>query len=527
MSISLGIVLVVGYLVVPHAGKKVSKPQSSQSSNSTSVKPSPDIKTSSNTSPATKGSSVSKSVAVSHPTSEQKRYYLLSAPNDPYYASAWYLQSVNAPAAWATTTGSSSVTVADIDTGFALSHQDLSAHWKLNSGETGGGKETDGIDNDDNGYVDDWRGWDFSRNSYVGDPGDNNPQAGTTAPNGDGTSHGTETAGLIGAVGNNGTGTTAVSQNVSILPLQVIDDTGSGYSDAVANAIYYAVRQGVDVINMSLGTSGNDPIVEQAVDYAHTHDVVVVAAAGNCGNAGATGPCAGQAQGYITFPASYDKVMAVGATDSNSTRASFSSYGPRLDVVAPGSGSIVSPTWVNGNGTTAYATSLYGTSYASPIVASSVALIKSIRPSSTVDDMRALIMADATKLSSMSGSFYSTSYGHGMLNVNQAITVAGDLNATGEVTPTLAQAGGAQSERSFSSSETLGSGCQISSGSWCSVWLRNTGTYNERYLPYTKADISGTLGWSYNSSSLTNGNWEVRARDGSTVSDTPYNLFKK
>jgi hypothetical protein len=87
---------------------------------------------------------------------------LLNTPNDPYYSSAWYLQSVNAPAAWATTTGSSEITVANIDTGFALGHQDLVDHWKFNLAEYGGGKESDGIDNDNNGYVDDYRGWDFT-----------------------------------------------------------------------------------------------------------------------------------------------------------------------------------------------------------------------------------------------------------------------------------------------------------------------------------------------------------------------------
>lgn len=522
-----GVILVVGYVTAPRGvtnAPQPQKPSAQAQSPALSTQPKAVSPTSPNMAKPNPGKNAK---VVSHSFSQQKRYYLLSAPNDPYYASSWYLQSVNAPAAWATTTGSTSVTVADIDTGFALAHQDLSAHWKINSGESGGGKESDGIDNDGNDYVDDWRGWDFSRNLYVGDPGDNDPQAGTTDPAGDGTSHGTETAGLIGAIGNNGVGTAAISQNVSILPLQVIDDSGSGYSDAVANAIYYAVAQGVDIINMSLGTSGNDPIVEEAVDYAHAHDVVVVAAAGNCGNAGATGPCAGQARGYITFPASYDKVIAVGATDVNSARASFSSYGPRLDVVAPGSGTIVSPTWVNGNGTTAYATSLYGTSYASPIVASSVALIKSLRPNSTVDDIRALIMADTTKLSGMSGSFYSTSYGHGLLNIGQAITVASELNNSGEVVPILAQAGGVSSEHSFGSSDTLGSGCESDTGIWCSVWLRNTGTYNERFLPYTKVGGSGSVGWNYSSGTLTAGNWEARARDGNTVSDTPYILFRK
>lgn len=453
----------------------------------------------------------------------QKRYYLLNTPNDPYYSSAWYLQSVNAPAAWATTTGSSEITVANIDTGFALGHQDLVDHWKFNLAEYGGGKESDGIDNDNNGYVDDYRGWDFTSAGQ----GDNSPQAGTTNPAGTGTSHGTETAGLVGAVGDNSIGTTAISQNVSILPLQVINDNSSGWTDAVASAIIYAVDQNVNVINMSLGTSGDDPVVRDAIDYAYDNNVVVVAAAGNCGNAGTGGVCTGSPTGFITFPASYNRVIAVGATTNTNARASFSSYGQRLDVVAPGSGTIVSPTWTSGNSTSAYATTLYGTSYASPIVASSVALIRSIRPTSTVDDVRALVMAGASKLSGMSGSFYSTAYGHGLLDVNKVITVVSDLNSSNEVVPGLMQSGGVTAEQSYGTSDTIGSGCEIDSGLWCTVWFRDSATNNERYLPYTKVGVSRKTGWNFNSGVLDSGYWEVRARDGSTVSDTPYTLFRK
>ncbi|MBP9738890.1 S8 family serine peptidase, partial [Candidatus Saccharibacteria bacterium] len=388
------------------------------------------------------------------PGAAQKRYYTLAAPNDPRYGAAWYLQTVNAPSAWDTTTGSSAVTVAVIDTGFALAHQELTDRWSLNLGDL-----VDGLDNDGNGYTDDYLGWDFVTD-------DSSPQAGELDPNGSGTSHGTEVSGLVGATGNNSIGTSAISWNTSIMPLQVIDDSGSGYSDDVAEAIYYAVDRGVDVINMSLGTSGDDPIVRAAVDYAFDSNVVVVAAAGNCGNAGSTGACTGQPTGYITFPASYNRVIAVGATTSTSARANFSSYGERLDVMAPGSGSIVSPTWVNGNGTSSYAENIYGTSYASPIVASSVALIKSIRPSSSVDDVRALVMAGAAKISSMSGSFYTQGYGHGMLDVGKMVTIASDLNTSGEQVPELFQAGGVQSEHSYGTADTIGSGCTDSALTW-------------------------------------------------------------
>lgn len=450
---------------------------------------------------------------------QEKKYYVLADPNDTYYSSQWYLQTVRAPQAWSTTTGSPSVKVAVIDTGFALSHSDLTASWQYNSGEQGSGKETDGIDNDGNGYVDDYRGWDFFSS-------DNSPQAGSVNPAGEGVSHGTEVAGLVGARGNNGIGVTAVSQTVSVLPLQVLSDDGTGYSDDIADAIRYAVDSGVNVINMSLGTNGDDPIVRSAVDYAANNNVVVVAAAGNCGNS-TIGMCAGEVAGYITFPGSYNRVIAVGATTAANQRASFSSYGERLDVMAPGSDTIISPTWSSTNGTSLYSSSLYGTSYASPIVASTAALIRSIRPSSSVDDIRALLMAGASKQPGMNGIFYTQDYGHGIIDVAKAITVGSELNISGEQAPQLQQTGSSQSEHSFNPTEQMSSGCISLASTWCTAWLRSTESNSERYLPYTKTNGSGAVGWSWSGSTLNRGEWVVRARQGSTVSTTPYVLFRK
>ncbi len=449
----------------------------------------------------------------------QKRYYLLDTPNDTYYGSTWYFTNINAPAAWNYTNNSSSITVADIDSGFALNHQDLTSQWALNAGESGGGKETNGIDDDEDGYVDNYRGWDFVNN-------DNQPQAGTLNTSGAGVSHGTETAGLVGATSNNSLGVASVARNVKILPLQVIDDNGNGFSDDVAQAIIYAVDHGVKVINMSLGTNGDDPVVRAAVDYAFQNNVVVVAAAGNCGNS-SSGACSGQVAGYVTFPANYNRVIAVGASDSNNTRASFSSYGERLDIMAPGSGTLLSTTYSAANGTSLYASTLYGTSYASPIVASSAALIRSIRPSTSIDDVRALLMGGTTKLSTMSGAFYTQNYGHGLLNIGKSIQIGSELNTSGEVAPALQQTGGPASEHIYASSDTLGSGCIDTALTWCTVWLRNDTTNYERFLPYTKTSAGGVAGWNFNAAALNTGAWESRARQGDILSVSPYLLLKK
>ncbi len=441
---------------------------------------------------------------------QEKKYYVLADPNDTYYSSQWYLQTVRAPQAWSTTTGSPGVKVAVIDTGFALSHGDLTASWQYNSGEQGGGKETDGIDNDGNGYVDDYRGWDFFSS-------DNSPQAGSVNPSGEGVSHGTEVAGLVGAKGNNGVGVTAVSQSVSILPLQVLSDEGTGYSDDIANAIRYAVDSGVAVINMSLGTNGDDPIVRSAVDYAADHNVVVVAAAGNCGNS-TIGMCAGEVAGYITFPGSYNRVIAVGATTAANQRASFSSYGERLDVVAPGSGTIISPTWSSTNGTSLYSSSLYGTSYASPIVASTAALIRSIRPSTSVDDVRALLMAGASKQPGMNNLFYTQDYGHGIVDVAKAIAVASELNASIEQTPSIFSDSEVRPQHDFGLSETFAKGCSAPPNTWCTVSLSSEQTNFERYFPYSRVGSDSTVSWIYNQASLSPGDWKARARQGNSLS---------
>jgi subtilisin family serine protease len=121
---------------------------------------------------------------VSGTSVEPERVYrALLVPNDPIYPQ-WYTDKISAPQAWDVSTGTSAVTIAVIDTGFALDHQDLTGRWATNAAEMGGGKETNGIDDDGNGYIDDWRGWDFAQ-------GDNNPNVGSVDTNGDFVTHGT------------------------------------------------------------------------------------------------------------------------------------------------------------------------------------------------------------------------------------------------------------------------------------------------------------------------------------------------
>jgi subtilisin family serine protease len=445
-------------------------------------------------------------------------YYPLLSPNDPGFTTSWALQNVNAVPAWSITTGNSQTIVAVIDTGFALNHEDLAGNWATNSGEMGmtkpgdrcwtgtpQDKQTNNCDNDGDGYKNNWRGWNF----YLGD---NNPMAGRTNPSGVAVGHGTETSGLVGATGNNGLGIATINWHTKIMPLQVLSDDGPGYTSDIVAAIHYAVDHGASVINMSLGGFDFDPAMKAATDYAYSHNVVVVAAAGNCGTGTEQG-CQGYPAGAMGYPALNDHVVSVGASDINNQRASFSSYGPALSVVAPGSGSIVSPTWTPTNDTSLYAGTLYGTSFASPQVASLASLIKSIRPNSSVDDIRGLLMATATKLPAMNGNPFTNEYGHGIINAGSAVSIANSLNATSS-TPQLLQAGDASSEHSFTSSDFLGSGCATTAATYCAIWLRDNYSGLERYLPYQQLSSNFSTGWSWSGSMLPSGSWDIQAIQG-------------
>ena len=457
-------------------------------------------------------------------------YYALLMPNDPYAQSSWALQTTSTPSAWNQTTGAS-VVVAVIDSGFALNHEDLKQQWYQNHGETGTtksgdrcwtgaaqNKTTNNCDDDANGYVDDVTGWNFVAST-------NNPQAGQFNAAGAAVSHGTETAGLAGATSNNGLGIASFNWGTRLMPLQALNDDGAGYTSDVIAALYYAVDNGAQVVNMSLGGSEPDAAMQTAIDYAYDHDVVVVAAAGNCGSGQELG-CDPSKPGAMSYPALSQHVIAVGASDSANARASFSSYGPGLDVIAPGSGSIVSPMWQPGNQTTSYAGSLYGTSFATPFVTSLAALIKSARPSTPVNDITALIDGSAQKVSAMAGKPYTLQHGHGLINSNSAITIATALNASSS-TPTLRQTGNAVSEHSFSPNSGMASGCEVTSGTYCTAWFHNETTGYDRYLPYTKANADGITGWSWTGDLLQSDLWSVRAVQGASTSSTPYLLFSK
>jgi len=325
---------------------------------------------------------------------QPNRYVSLNAttPDDPMFAQDWGLDNtgqsvqsamgtadadIDAPEAWDQTTGSANVVVGVVDTGVDYTHADLAANIWTNPGETGGGKESNGVDDDGNGYVDDWHGWNFGL-------GTNDPI--------DLVGHGTHVAGTIGAAGDNGTGVAGVNWNVQIMPLRVADANGALSDAGVAAAFAYAGRMGAQVVNASLGGSYTSSAELAAINGAP--NTLFVVSAGNSNQnikTTAVSPC--------TLPAA--NVLCVGATGPTDARASFSNYAPtQVDIAAPGV-NILST--LPGDQYGYY----NGTSMASPHVAGVAALVFAAYPTRSVAAVEAAILNGADRKTALTTYFAS------------------------------------------------------------------------------------------------------------------------
>ena len=195
--------------------------------------------------------------------------------------------------------------------------------------------------------------------------------------------HGTHCAGVIAAGGNNGLDITGVCWNTKIMALKFLDSTGNGSSDDAIKAIEYAVDNGADVLSNSWGGGGYSKALKDAIDYAHSQGVIVVAAAGN------------DSSQQIQYPAGYNNVIAVAATDSNDEKASFSNYGNWVDIAGPGVDILSLRAEGTSMGTTydSYTTIASGTSMTCPHVAGACALLISVNTPLTGDTARDVLMA--------------------------------------------------------------------------------------------------------------------------------------
>ncbi|KZY62931.1 hypothetical protein A3742_07460 [Oleiphilus sp. HI0071] len=322
-----------------------------------------------------------------------------NAVNDTLGALQWNVDQIKAPDAWAASTGAG-VRVAVIDTGVSSTHEDLLGNVLFNEG------------------------YDFVSNSLNGD-GDGR-DGDSSEPSG-GTFHGTHISGLIAAESNNSAGIAGIAYDADIIPIRVLDQTGSGSAFDIADGIRYAaglrttdgliLSPRVDVINLSLGLNADSFVIADAVRDAVAAGVVVIAAAGN------------DASDAAFYPAQYPEVFGVGSVNHQGFRSLFSNFGQNVSLMAPG-GTDTSSIYFDGIDDDIlgpFATSQYaffvGTSFAAPHVTAVVALMKQLNPSLDSVSFASLLNRGVLTDVRESGAFY----GRGVINAEKAVAVSGGL----------------------------------------------------------------------------------------------------
>ncbi len=309
-------------------------------------------------------------------------------PNDTYYSYQWHMPAISTESAWDLNSGSG-VLVGIIDTGVAYEDYDT----YLQAPDLAG-----------TSFV---AGYDFVNNdSHANDDG----------------AHGTHVCGTIAQTTNNSLGCAGVGFSATIMPIKVLDNSGSGYLSDVADGIYYAADNGCQVINMSLGGSSGSTTLHNAIQYADNAGVTIVASAGNSGNS------------TPNYPAAYEECISVSATRYDDTRPSYSTYGSTVDICAPGGDlsvdqngdgygdGVLQQTHADGNPTDFGYYFYEGTSMAAPHVTGSAALVISAAGGSlSPAEVRNILEGTATDLGATGWDQY---YGHGKVNAYAAVLEA-------------------------------------------------------------------------------------------------------
>ncbi len=278
---------------------------------------------------------------------------------DPSYSQQWYHQIIGTEDAWKVTTGSDNIVVAVIDDGIDLHHRDLKGQ--------------------------------------IISPYDVVLNSKSRISTGE---HGTHVSGIIASTMNNGVGGTGIAPHVKIMPINVFDGEDALYSDVIIG-IQYAIEQDADIINLSIGGTEPSEMLNDAIQSAYKAGILIVAAAGNEG------------ENTHDYPAAYDHVLAVSATDSSDRIADFSNYGTDIDLAAPGSEIYSS---VPHNKYEFWS----GTSMATPVVAGVAALVWSANPSLTNAQVEEQLYRTADDLGPSGKDIY---YGNGRVNASKAVEV--------------------------------------------------------------------------------------------------------
>jgi thermitase len=332
-----------------------------------------------------------KSTDSSSPTETALHPSLLV--NDPLYSQQWGLSKINIENAWQFTTGSTTTVIALIDSGIDLTHPDLSSQLWLNPGEI----PANGLDDDNNGYIDDINGWNFvtSTNDISDDNG-----------------HGTLVAGVVAARTGNSLGIAGVCPQCRLMSVKVMSAGGTANYSDIAAGILYAAQKGAKVINLSLGGYADSNTLRNTINsVVSDYGVVIVAGSGN------------DNLNQPFYPAAYDTVLAVAGTQSDDIKTGVSNYGNWVDVSAPADAILTTALggdWVNGS----------GTSVAAPFASGLAGLLRTLNPDWNQATIRSQIVHTTDSIDSANPAFIDL-VGSGRLNAGTTIQAPHPLISIG------------------------------------------------------------------------------------------------
>jgi subtilisin family serine protease len=326
-------------------------------------------------------------------------YQTFVNPNDPQYLSnqqtAFNSAHMNIANAWDISTGNGTVIVAVIDTGFKVDHPELTGQFWVNPGDS----VLNGVDDDNNGKIDDINGWNFYDGTNL---------LLNSCSEGD---HGTRVSSIIGAITNNGANMAGINWNAKIMGLRVFSSSCVANTVQITQAIDYAMAMGADVINMSLGGTGNDPSFESKCLQAYNAGIVLVASMGNVGGAITS-------KDTLIYPAAYPTVIGVGSVSQALQPSSFSVRGIspyNTELVAVGENMCVAR---NDNSVVCNSIGT-GTSFSSPVVAGVASLLLTKEPTLTPLQLRTRLQNTATDVNTAG---YDIDTGYGLVNAYNALT---------------------------------------------------------------------------------------------------------
>lgn len=314
-------------------------------------------------------------------------------PNDPSFEKQNFLTQIQSELAWNLRKGDKSVIIAIVDSGIDYQHEDLVANAWTNEAESRG---QPGVDDDNNGFVDDIYGWDF---------GENDADPTCSPPNQPYAGHGTHCAGIAAAVTDNNIGVAGVSWNCQFMSVKVKPDNSPWFTESY-KGIVYAAENGADIISCSFGSFMYSRFRQEIIDYVHSLGVIVVAAAGNENHTGRL------------YPASYEHVVSVASVHIDDSKAKYSSYGPAIDISAPGGdGHDRIYSTIPENSYKRFS----GTSMATPVVAGVCGLVKIANPEWSNDRIIRHLLMTADNIDPKNPD-YENQLGYGRVNPYRALS---------------------------------------------------------------------------------------------------------